>query len=432
MSTYHTIDIPLKRLDENRKLSLYESDDVMTLMLMSLRQGISPNGKAWSRWETIDQANFSARTKNIQMYYKRKGQGLINRTTQAHTTMLHFFFPPASLEGQDLILQGLSRFFQRHRGVEINTLDDLMLALYPSLRFWGDVNPMYGEQGVVLRSIPGSLSAAMRSNTYQDFLMSAFGKPRYRKDLVKAVAKNSLFTIAKLQPLATTVPVDWIVDALNAHPTTQKECLDYQQAYMTVRLGRDVKLLLSHAPITRQRQLVHDLLEIDHPIIFHDILRAYNIIVENNVDCNPGFKVSRWSELDTNLSRLHRKLSSVNKPIPQRKIHKKSHGVTTENGLKIITAQDTATLLHWGDIMNNCVGTYGQPAQAGTSVIAGVFDGGVLIANIELTKNGTIKQLLGRRNSSLEYSTQEDILDALLKAEVIKTKNQAFWGMEVG
>jgi hypothetical protein len=110
-------------------------------------------------------------------------------------------------------------------------------------------------------------------------------------------------------------------------------------------------------------------------------------------------KVSGWREVHDLLAMQARRAVKPNQMIPQKgKIIKALDGVEVA-GYTIISAKDTDTLEIWGNQMSNCIGGYEYQALNGTSLLFGVYGGGVLVGNMEVRKGGYVVQLVGKYNA---------------------------------
>lgn len=235
-----------------------------------------------------------------------------------------------------------------------------------------------------------SLGSALRMSDARGFIETAFGKTRYRKDLVKAVAAtHSTSVIAVMSAFRGVVPTDWLVDALNDWPKFG----EYDWNFASLR--KIAKLTDQNSA----RRLLNGLMSDQVPSMWiTDSIRSIDQLMSYRQIPELG-KVSGWREVHDLLAGQARRAVKPNQTIPQRgKVIKALDGAEV-SGYTIVSAKDTDTLEVWGHQMSNCIGGYEYQALNGTSLLFGVYRDGSLVGNMELRKNGDVVQLVGKYNA---------------------------------
>lgn len=87
---------------------------------------------------------------------------------------------------------------------------------FPEIPKFSELFPLAQHYGAhEYNYVPVGLRSAMiRAENVQEFTRRAFGKTRYRRDLVKAVASATLQDVENAWQFRGLVPIDWIVDLL--------------------------------------------------------------------------------------------------------------------------------------------------------------------------------------------------------------------------
>jgi len=114
----------------------------------------------------------------------------------------------------------------------------------------------------------------------------------------------------------------------------------------------------------------------------------------------------------------------LDQEIPQTKLAERLHGLQIGD-MTVSTAQTTDEMSAWGQVMHNCIGSYGMTAVSGQGVYAAVHRADTMVANLEV-RAGRLVQLLGRFNQRLDDDTRAAIEDGLESAGV--DASGGYWG----
>jgi hypothetical protein len=117
------------------------------------------------------------------------------------------------------------------------------------------------------------------------------------------------------------------------------------------------------------------------------------------------------------ISKELRKVRDPNFIFEYSKKQQKIHGLVVDN-LRIELPIDRDTLVDYGQIMKNCVGSYSYYIQSGQGLILGVIKDGQLTYNVEIEKDGVVNQFYAARNQPANKEDIEKVLNALNKLEI--------------
>lgn len=80
-----------------------------------------------------------------------------------------------------------------------------------------------------------------------------------------------------------------------------------------------------------------------------------------------------------------------------------------------------AQLRHWGQLLHNCLGSFGPAVVAGRSWLVGIMLGESLIGCVEVeTRRRTVRQILAARNEPLPAELRDPVLDALHRLGIVR------------
>jgi hypothetical protein len=454
----HTADRELRNSNAQmpEQIVLLESDEVITVVFAHKITGVSKNGKEWSKWADKYKITFSCRSKNgtdkksFNIYYWKKPQGhnasFSNVSTgliipPSFSDILHIS-PERRSEYKEIEELAMSRVFdmyERHFGKIINgeqiprLLKNANILCYPLLQ-----QGQYVTELLTDFYIAPALRTAFRKDTFQQATLDLFGKRKYRKDLVKAVAKTNPLALAFFAPFKTAVPIDWIITQLNKH-SDHEGISTLKKYYLRGNYGinDNIKPIIDFMkvlPVNSQKALLND---VNFPYTFTQIMvdtaRMYHDLQSMNTDTKDKYlpkdmlKAKTWKELHDRFVLIQRSIRFKAEPIPPTETaHKLEKVFTANDKYKIIAAKDTHELKMWGNEMGNCIGGYGNIAKSGAATLAKVMHNDKMIANIEI-KEGICHQLYAKHNARLPEAQETEIIEAMFKAKVIKNEKLRYW-----
>lgn len=98
---------------------------------------------------------------------------------------------------------------------------------------------------------------------------------------------------------------------------------------------------------------------------------------------------------------------------------------TTEGSIMLVLPRTAGDLARWGRLLSNCLGDFGPAVAAGRSTIVGVHRANRLVAAVELTPSGTIRQFCGVANRAPADRDRRAVVGMLQRAGVLDTRAAA-------
>ena len=340
----------------------------------------------------------------------------------------------------DFIAPGEPNPLARWRGIAEEVLDRpvSLEAAYPGLVYFG-------------HSAVGLLGPkVLRATTASEACDLIFGKSRHRKDLVRAVGKimtqttmtNRAHIIAWTELFKKSVPVDWLVLSLQRPHRDLAMAGEYEVPRIDSESRMTFRVLIDELKANERRNLLFNTHGLRQSYLFHDTIALYRQLLME------GARFPANRENVKNLRDLHdllmRELNQIRearrrqyqiemyKPekmaIANEDLEYFAHEMEKDGRLDIRFARDYDTLLNWSSYMNNCISSY----FTSSSLLAGVYDNGFLIANLEIKTQCTsgtnwrleLHQLLGKHNRKLNDADKAEIESFLAFYGVILVANR--------
>jgi hypothetical protein len=98
---------------------------------------------------------------------------------------------------------------------------------------------------------------------------------------------------------------------------------------------------------------------------------------------------------------------------------------TTEGSIMLVLPRTAGDLARWGRLLSNCLGDFGPAVAAGRSTIVGVHRANRLVAAVELTPSGTIRQFCGAANRPPADRDRRVVVGMLRRAGLLDTSAAA-------
>ncbi len=95
------------------------------------------------------------------------------------------------------------------------------------------------------------------------------------------------------------------------------------------------------------------------------------------------------------------------------------------DGFRLKHPRTPADLAAWGDLLSNCLATYGPSVREGRSFILGVEHDGRMVASLEITGSMVIRQFLAARNRPVATSLRHRVCAALVAGGVLDPRRAA-------
>lgn len=430
-----------------RNTFLHVTEDTFSIVTSDFIGGTNiHSGKHWFRWR---------KDVSIFLSLKKKGADGTPRPYLYHFVRSPKFFGNISanplpfvlyLEAYPEIIPPLREFLDRHglllpdafplvdtsRSRQKYSVDMLHL-MFPMLRIYGAINDRTNTNHAWF----GILSPALRERTLEGYARKLFGAKRYRKDLVKALAKAPLFAHSRAASAVGLVPMDWIIEGLRAFADDAPNTPD--NLYFTNVFGQDTRkafrTFLRDCPYHLRRRHVNSNC-IANPILMQEVYmwrqhRAFEIDYRKSITEIHDDWVTEFRP--TYNQRTRTPLNNKEDPIPEIPQTKKIAEISVP-GYEIVPAKTRGDMQKWSEEMHNCIsGYYSTAADPNAeATYLGIYRDGALFANVEIRK-GVVKQFLGKYNKTFSDERFEEvtpILEEWLKAGVVKNDFRRTWGFD--
>jgi hypothetical protein len=389
--------------------SVFADDNSVALVTSNKYTGMNKAGKRWFRWENATNISL-VRHPNTGHVFSRSssGRGRLRRHLTNFGTTNIFLYEPAR--------EAIKERF----GFEV----------------WHDAYPLTGDgraisTGPLLagpESIATNLWLPLQKNDVFEMTTFAFGKTRYRKDLVKAVAQADPNAIAIAIDFRGMVPTDWIINFLRNNPRNE------QRGAPPVSVPSIRQYLFPLEPRSLRRLLQTEV----GPNQAGSLYGISDAVRSPRTRPQPGF-VRNWGEFHDNIYGIRRgdnrwqarNLGEDQRYVGDIKVVTKAEPLDNLQigTMTVVLPGHTDMLRVWGSEMRNCIGSYSAHALGGHSILGGIYEGDKLIANFEIKKDGTLKQLLGKCNQPMPKDKRAAVVD---KFNELGYTCKAFWGDDNG
>lgn len=394
----------VRGLAEESYLSLRVGEDFVSLTDSTLRKGNNQHsGKSYSRFQLnscliLKKKQYKDGTPRYHAYLKT---GKI-RNRPANfvdvTPRIASDFSQGLTSTNENRAIAISQFFKVIGHDALPMGSEFLKLAYPMLNH----NPAW-------QWAPGMGSALRRPDT-RSFVETAFGKTRYRKDLVKAISNApSLDKVAQARMWRGLVPIDWIVDGI-------AQSLPPANGNSTVQNPTHLRKLLATVDQGSRKRLLMQSMTNDRGAHFvGDTLRSLDTIFRAGDSLEYIGRVDGWRSLHDQLATQARLAVNANRPISQdAEVYKLLDGLVTEGGIRIESAKDTDDLIYWGGQMSNCIGSYNSEAVCGSTFLFGLYAGETLVGNMEVAPNGIVRQMVGKFNGN--FAQSKEVKEAIATA----------------
>lgn len=348
-------------------------EPILVLRTASMIEGWNRNGKHWTRWVTNDLRSIKAR---------HDGPWEVRTRSRINTWSTQMLFAEHVV---DYLIPN-----EVDHGLPKRISQKVYYPLFDH----------FLPHGIGFDCIPYQVMRALKgTDDVSEIARRLFGKTRYRRDLVRAVAQSNAYGLVAGWMFRGLCPTDWIIPAmgengrvLNLRPLLLR--LDQQS--LKNLLGDEANgWVMSDICRSMDLSTIKPILrgEIEIPRQrtwrgFHDWLYAHER-ANNHLVVTSGRRRQYRPAPPFELPEFHQSL------------------VGTAGNLEIRIANHEDMLREWGTEMGNCISGYGMSMRNGSSILGGVYRHGELLGNFEITANPDdrvpyrLNQLLGKFNKSL-------------------------------
>lgn len=246
-----------------------------------------------------------------------------------------------------------------------------------------------------------------------------FGVKRYRRDLVKAVATADIMAVGFAHQVRGLVPVDTLVRFLSENPRTE---------------GAPREPLPNLRPLLRglDEQSMRNLMRVENsPFVAASWLA--DIARMGVPPAGALGRVRTWGDLHDRLVEYRLLHAEAFTPTGKKRRPVKlpeyasALGGKLDDAFSVEIARHEGTLWAWALKMRHCISGYGPAMRSGKSILGGVFDRGVLVANFEVTVDFgdaddpylRLNQLFGHRNTIVDEALRTRIEVHLVERGVV-------------
>lgn len=381
----------------DRGVLVSASDDCIAVLEGTLKTGLSKNGKKWSKWNNTSKTFYSVRGGSMRVYRKVQQGAVMRGNRRVRPWIMRDVTATVHRKPLDLNEEGVQFFFQHFDRLTGKQSDSVQ---HFSDRISHNIFPLTREN-LWWQPVQG-ITPALRQESLRAMIEVALGKSRYRKDVARSLADSRNLTgLQVATAVKSLVPTDWLVPALNIRNITDIGPFEM----------RSLKGMFSRLTPNQRRLLLADIPNAEL-YDFWDSLRGFHNIPD-------GAELPR----DTNWRDLH---NTIN-PIARRFAGQRENVVIEQTGpsakidglrigdMVIQSAKETHELVDWGARMNHCIGSYGREAASGSSHLFALWNGENLVANLELTPAGDVRQFYGRFNATPPKEIVDPVRAAIAK-----------------
>ncbi len=291
------------------------------------------------------------------------------------------------------------------------------------------VYPLAGHYGITEnRQIPQGMGTALKQADLRSLLDVAFGKTRYRRDLMRTAGRANSNAIAFARDFRGLVPIDWIVDFLLRNPRNDE--INYN-GIKSIR-----PILLRADPRSYRDLLRNTAIDTGTTISVNDSMR-YGTDWER---IQPGLRIRTVDDIHQAVFGRPRRNNGrvgagytyvpppppVNKPVVLNDLAKAFDNQPVGEYI-VKMPVDTDQIRGWGTYMHNCIGSYAEyMTKGGDRVLGGVYKGDLLMANFEVDQNN-LRQLLGKYNNPLDAELRGSLEKFFIDHKVTVSN---YWGQQ--
>ncbi|URP22273.1 hypothetical protein SEA_BIG4_240 [Microbacterium phage Big4] len=364
--------------------------------------GTTEGGKKWSRFQETEVEFFSKKSGVLKVYRKsrhiprdrhgrrdgRSKMGTVRDITPIFLTRMKTYRNPNSMPMYDIGAQSMG----------YSSILDLVEKEFPLYRGFDMHVP--GIATLVRHENLMSMSRQVLGKNFQKSIPRLLGTP---EGTYAPLARSGYLELAMV--FQGIVPTDWIAEIIEALENRRGRGMGGGLDLYTRDEVRKMRRFLRTGNQTQLRRLTRNP-DGEFMYLFRDSYRRMETL--ENVEFRTLAELH-----DTVAPRVQaaRRVIEADREITLTK--KAEEFVGEGENFTVIAPRKTGELFEWSKIMGNCISGYGNYAVDGHSQLFAVMQEDKMVGNIELGPDGSIKQLLGKYNQSLDKD-----LNAALKARV--------------
>lgn len=431
------------------RIALLKGQYSSTFVINRLIKRVSPNGIPWSQWNLWGQVTISTKARgngtpklNIYTKYRtnkgnaKKWMAFSNATSRPESlqqVVRGKFFDDFNREVERLIKTNI--------GEPLVNIDDYLTTnthvntVNPEFYVLHNAYPLTQvmKSNTFANDIPSGLTGAFRLDNPKDFVTTIFGKKNYRKDLMKAALKSDMVSLSNASILKGIIPIDWIIDYLNACANTPRRNSMHERVFILAQKKAFKQIFMSCTEAQRKR-LYKEYVDSVNPSnprvrrnnnvgwLVQDTLNMFSRLHDEGNRWAPGqLPGKNWKEIHDNFDMLIRQQRTADKPIERNNtIAKKIDAISWENDFELVMPATTHTMLKWGQEMNHCIGSYTEYARNQTDVFVGIVKDSKMIGNAQINVNRKeVVQVFGKHNVHLDRVILDEFTRVLIENKVV-------------
>jgi hypothetical protein len=451
--------------------NVYVKDRVVTIKQQEHVSGATESGKKWQRWKDLSIRSYSLKTEKFGKSLLRVYSIAGTKKAAAHRPKIKNVTATAVLTRPQIAPSSHMKVDQMEQLSRIALFDGRvfdttdtgttanLFALWVVLKKYMEANPdvdlqslptsrlihrmaypvmeLFAEKGFVGEGLYDAHQPGYFASRYYDegrmlrtgshllfcepnlraFTRKLVGKRNVRKDLMKAVAESEYFAPLELiHNLRNTVPTDWLImlvkDPKKYVITTALISGTYDPGEYSFKYITD--LLAKTTEMNRKRLLLAVFTNFQESMHFKDTLRMLHTFVEEKHDIGEqldNLSFRSWKELHDSLTRALHFIKNKPKPFEQDGLMGELDGFEytfEDKQYKIVSPKWSSELFDWGNQMSNCIGGYTSSVIAGRTTVFAVYEDGEMLANMEVTGDGYMRQLYKKFNRSVDVPLYEE------------------------
>lgn len=405
-----------------KELVIFTGETSVQYMYNERLHGVSKNNKHFFKFQTVRKVIYTIKPnaygEMVGKFYLKEGKGFRNVTNNLYNA-LHGMTGrySNSIVGTDVFAAQVRKVSQAHA---INVDDTISIFdrafTYPVLRH---LEPGY-EDGY-----PSAITRYAATNDLSVFVRRAFGKTRYRKDLVKAVANLTSVNVFMVGwSFRGLVPIDWIITFY------KKYAKKNPRVFSNEVFLNDMRKILYKLPKKQLHKLFHLLSSEPNSMTgmaIRDIFTSLDAMYTN--DLYKGVEDLKF----TSLTEAHDKLATFVRveqtkkrnahflePLQLTDLAKQLLDIEYPDNadIRLKPAMCAMDLVEWGAQMGHCIGSYTHDAINQKGTFGAILQHGKVIGNFHYNNAyGSMGQIFGKHNQRLD----NDILIAVFKLFVENT-----------
>lgn len=390
--------------------------------------GVSVNNKHFFKTRNLSKIIYSIRPnaygEMAGKFYLKDGKNFFNISQTLSTNRLDIKGKPSTYTIGIDIFAAQVRKLAMAKAINV----DETISIYDPAFTYPVLHHLHSDR---VPAYPTAITRYAATNDLSKFVYRVFGKTRFRKDLVKAVANlfsGDVFMFGYW--FRGLVPIDWIIGFY------QKYAGKNPQSFNTTYSLSDMHKVLYKLP-KKQVHKLFNLLITDysdtHSHIIDGLLYTLESIYYSDLYSGiEGIKFTSLKEAHDKYSTYLRieetkkRNAEFLKPLTKTSLAHKIDSIEypANSDIKLKTADCAMDLVEWGGIMNHCIGSYAHEAINGNGTFGVILQNDKPIGNFHYSHAGdNLYQMFGKHNQELPVEVIVSVFKTLVENTYIGYDN---------